>query len=106
MVLLEEIGGNPDGIEILTANRDTVCSFITDNHPPNVNSWKRVDNKIQTVAGDAKPRAFLRCPANKRIVQVQFASYGNPSGACGRYSLGNCSSPFSQKLVQGVSLSL
>ncbi|XP_015868171.2 beta-galactosidase 13 [Ziziphus jujuba] len=100
VVLLEEIGGNPDGIEILTANRDTICSFITENHPPNVNSWKREDGKIQNIAGDAKPRAFLRCPANKRIVQVQFASYGNPSGFCGHFSRGNCSSPFSQKLVQ------
>lgn len=106
MVLLEEMGGNPDGIQIVTVNRDTICIFIDENHPPHAGSWKSKDGTIQTVVEDAKPGAYLKCPDNKRIAQIEFASYGNPFGACGRFSLGNCSSPITHKIVQEVYLSL
>ncbi|KAF3440327.1 hypothetical protein FNV43_RR18611 [Rhamnella rubrinervis] len=100
VVLLEEIGGNPDGIQIVTVNRDTICIIIDENDPPHASSWKRKDGTIRTVVDDAKPSAHLQCPDSKQIVQIEFASYGNPFGACGRFSLGNCSSPISQKIVQ------
>lgn len=104
VVLLEEIGGNPDGIQIVTVNRDTICIIIDENDPPHASSWKRKDGTIRTVVDDAIPSAHLQCPDSKQIVQVEFASYGNPFGACGRFGLGNCSSPISQKIVQEVSL--
>ncbi|XP_057962376.1 beta-galactosidase 13-like [Malania oleifera] len=100
LVVLEETGGNPDGIKILNVNRETVCSYITQYHPPTVKSWKRENNVVHTVVDDAKPKAHLRCPENKVIVNIDFASYGDPYGACGNYAIGNCTSPNSKKVVE------
>ncbi|XP_030524028.2 beta-galactosidase 13-like [Rhodamnia argentea] len=100
LVLLEEIGGNPEGVQILTVNRDVVCSFISESNPATVKSWKRNGGLIQNIADDVKPRAHLQCAEDKKIVQVEFASYGNPFGSCGSYSLGNCSAAESQKVVE------
>ncbi|KAJ7944137.1 Beta-galactosidase [Quillaja saponaria] len=41
MVVLEEIGGDPYRIKLLTVNRDTICGYLTEYDPPNVKSWKR-----------------------------------------------------------------
>ncbi|KAJ4714153.1 Beta-galactosidase [Melia azedarach] len=100
MVIFEEIGGNIDGVQILTTNRDIICSFITENHPPRVNTWKRLDSVIHTVLEDTRKSATLICHDNKEIVNVEFASYGNAFGACGNYNLGNCSAPNSKKIVE------
>lgn len=102
LVVLEEIGGNPDGIQILTVNRDTICGFITERHPLDVKSWKGDGGTIRTVVDDVKPAAHLMCPDSKEIVQVDFASYGNPSGACGSYTAGNCTAANSKKIVEQV----
>lgn len=45
LVLFEETGRNPDGIEILTLNRDTICCYISEHHPTHVRSWKRGEAK-------------------------------------------------------------
>ncbi|KAI9164958.1 hypothetical protein LWI28_005053 [Acer negundo] len=54
----------------------------------------------KTVVADAKKSATLMCADNKKIVKVDFASYGNPFGACGNYMLGNCSAPNTMKIVE------
>lgn len=104
--MLEEIGGNPEGVQILTANRDVICSFISESNPATVKSWKTNGGLIRTVADDVKPRAHLQCAEDKKIIEVEFASYGNPFGSCGSYSVGNCSAAKSQKVVEQVSLTL
>ncbi|KAK3224359.1 hypothetical protein Dsin_011384 [Dipteronia sinensis] len=100
LVLFEEMGGNIDGVEILITHRNTICSFIDENHPARVSKWKKEDRFIQTVVADAKKSATLMCADNKEIVKVDFASYGNPFGACGNYILGNCSAPNTMKIVE------
>ncbi|XP_031250429.1 beta-galactosidase 13-like [Pistacia vera] len=90
LVIFEEIEGYIDGVQILTVNRNTICSYITENY---------LDN-VHTAADDAKRSATLSCPDSKRILNVEFASYGNPFGTCGNYFLGNCSSPVSKKFVE------
>lgn len=102
LVLFEENGGNPEGIKIVTVARDVLCSYITQYHPPHVKSWKRENSVIHTVVDDLKPKAHLTCPNHKVIVRVDFASFGNPFGACGSYTLGSCTSPNSKKIVEQV----
>ncbi|KAK9285037.1 hypothetical protein L1049_024221 [Liquidambar formosana] len=100
LVLLEETGGNPDGIEILTVDRDTICSYITEYHPTKcevMEERKRCDTHRH---GDVKPMAHLQCPNDKVIVNVDFASLGDSYGACGNYNLGTCTSPNSKKVVE------
>lgn len=102
IVLLEEEPADPGKIEILLVNRDTICSFITEHHPPNVKSWARKDDTFKTVVDDLRPSAHLRCPDGKKIIAVEFASFGDPYGACGGYVLGNCTSPLSMLVVEQV----
>ncbi|CAK9144920.1 unnamed protein product [Ilex paraguariensis] len=100
LVVFEETGGNPRGIEVLTVNRDTICSLITEYHPPNVKSWERAENQFRAAVEDIKSGAHLTCPEDKVIKQVEFASFGDPYGACGNFYVGNCTSPNSQKVVE------
>ncbi|KAF8406609.1 hypothetical protein HHK36_008698 [Tetracentron sinense] len=100
LVVFEETGGNPDEIKVITANRDTICSYITEYHLPHVKSWKREDSKIHAVVDDMKPKAHLKCPNHKVIVAVNFASFGDPLGVCGNYTTGTCSSPNSKKVTE------
>ncbi|KAI4325420.1 hypothetical protein MLD38_030823 [Melastoma candidum] len=100
LVILEEIGGSPDGIKILTVNRDMICSYITESHPANVKSWETKAGKFNPVSEGTKPTTDLQCPGKKNVVRVEFASYGNPSGSCGDYIPGNCSSGSAQKIVE------
>ncbi|KAJ6402974.1 hypothetical protein OIU84_014979 [Salix udensis] len=100
MVILEEEEASPEKIEILTVNRDTICSYVNEFHPPNVRSWERKNNKFTPVADDEKPAARLKCPNQKKIVAVQFASFGDPSGTCGNFAVGTCDSPMSKKVAE------
>ncbi|KAM2711110.1 hypothetical protein EV1_031262 [Malus domestica] len=100
LVVLEEQPAKPKPIEILTVNRDTICSFITEYHPPNVNSWERKDSVFQPVFDVVKSSADIKCPKNKKFVAVEFASFGDPAGICGSFVLGKCNSPVSKEVVE------
>ncbi|RVW38626.1 Beta-galactosidase 13 [Vitis vinifera] len=100
LVIFEETGGNPEEIEIELVNRDTICSIVTEYHPPHVKSWQRHDSKIRAVVDEVKPKGHLKCPNYKVIVKVDFASFGNPLGACGDFEMGNCTAPNSKKVVE------
>ncbi|KAJ9189570.1 hypothetical protein P3X46_000845 [Hevea brasiliensis] len=100
IIVLEEEPANPEKIEILLVNRDTICSYITEYHLPNVKSWARKDDKFKTVVDDVRPAAHLKCPNHKKIIEVEFASFGDPYGACGGFALGNCTSPLSKQVVE------
>lgn len=100
LVIFEETGGLPETIEIQTVNRDTICSIITEYHPPHVKSWQRSGTDFVAVVEDLKSGAHLNCPVHKIIDKVEFASYGNPDGACGNLILGNCSSANSLRIAE------
>lgn len=102
LAIFEEIGGNIDGVQIVTVNRNTICSYIKESDPTRVNNRKREDIVIQKVFDDARRSATLMCPDNRKILRVEFASYGNPFGACGNYILGNCSAPSSKRIIKQV----
>ncbi|XP_057500684.1 beta-galactosidase 13-like [Actinidia eriantha] len=100
LVLFEETGGNPDGIEVLLVNRDTICSFISEDHPPSAKSWEKNGGKLQAAVEDVKTGAHLTCPDGKKIKFVDFASFGDPFGSCGNFVEGKCTSPNSKKVVE------
>lgn len=105
LVILEEENFTPEKVEILVVNRDTICSFITQYHPPNVKSWERKDKQFRAVVDDVKTGAHLRCPINKKMATIEFASFGDPSGVCGNYEHGKChSSSETKKLVEQVNI--
>ncbi|KAF9622839.1 hypothetical protein IFM89_034074 [Coptis chinensis] len=100
LVFFEEAAGNPEEIKILTVNRDTVCSFITEYHPPHIKSWTRTGSKLHPVLDNLKPKARLKCPNHKVITAVEFASFGDPFGSCGHFKLGNCTSTSSKMIAE------
>lgn len=102
LVVLEEEKANPEKIDILIVNRDTVCSIITEHHPPHVKSWERKDSHIRPVVVDVKPAAHLKCPNNRDIVSVEFASFGDPNGSCGSFVMGKCHAAISKEIVEQV----
>ena len=93
MVILEETAATPEETEILTVHRDTICSHITEDHPTRLKLWSEINIK-------QVPEAALKCPNHKRIVKVEFASFGNPTGFCGDFIVGNCSLPAKQIVEQ------
>lgn len=104
LVLFEEEFGRPDAIMILTVKRDNICTFISERNPAHIKSWERKDSQITVTAADLKPRATLTCSPKKLIQQVVFASYGNPMGICGNYTIGSCHTPRAKELVEKACL--
>ncbi|KAE9620319.1 hypothetical protein Lal_00019908 [Lupinus albus] len=104
LVILEEEEANPEKIVIQRVNRDTICSIIRENDPPNVKSWASKGMKLTPVVDKLIPEAFLKCPNHKTIVAVEFASYGDPSGVCGAFTLGKCNAPNTKQIVEQLCL--
>lgn len=102
-VVLEETGGNPETIEILEVNRDTICSVITEYHPPNVKTWERKDDTFRAIF-DPVRAAHLSCPDDKIIGKVEFVSFGENEGACGYFQPGKCDSSKAHQVVQDICL--
>ncbi|XP_009631007.1 beta-galactosidase 13-like [Nicotiana tomentosiformis] len=101
LVIFEETGGHSETIEVQTVNRDTICSIISEYRPPSVKSFERSGRQFNAIVEDLKSGAQLACPENNQVIkQIEFASYGNPDGACGNLYLGNCTSPNSLKVVE------
>uniref|UniRef100_M1A6P4 Beta-galactosidase n=1 Tax=Solanum tuberosum TaxID=4113 RepID=M1A6P4_SOLTU len=100
LVVFEETGGHPAKIEIVTVNRDTICSMITEYHPPNVKNFESSGSKFCPVVEDLKAGAHLTCPDDNVIEKVEFASYGDPDGACGNFTMGTCTSQNSIKVAE------
>lgn len=101
VVFEEEPATSIENIEIMTVNRDTICSYITELYPPSVKSWARKDSKINTVVDLVKPAAHLKCPNNKVVAAVEFASFGDePDGACGMFAPPKCTSLAAKEVVE------
>lgn len=99
LVVFEETGGNPGKIEILKVNRDTICSIITEYHPPHIRTWERKNNQLRNIT-DPVRAGHLTCPDNKVVEKVEFVSFGNAEGACGAFKVGTCDSPKAHEVVE------
>ncbi|XP_028765659.1 beta-galactosidase 13-like [Neltuma alba] len=100
VVVLEEEKSNPEKVEIVLVDRDTICSYITDAHPPNVKQFASKKMKLHAIVDDVKTEAGLKCPNFKKVTAVEFASFGDPQGACGGYDIGTCNSPAAKQVVE------
>ncbi|XXG40332.1 hypothetical protein AAC387_Pa01g1076 [Persea americana] len=100
LVIFEETGGKPEKIRFTNVDRDTICSYVTEFHPPPIDSWEIKDDKIQAVAEVMKPHSQLKCPEDKVITLVEFASFGDPEGVCGHYTPGKCDYQNSKSVVE------
>ncbi|XP_042415472.1 beta-galactosidase 11-like [Zingiber officinale] len=104
MVVLEEQGGNPEDIKVMIVKRDNICTVVSKNYTAPIDSWSREDNKLKSAANSDKPEGNLQCGEKKVIRSIVFASYGNPDGACGNFTVGNCHSPNVKKVVEQTCL--
>ncbi|XP_074360230.1 beta-galactosidase 16-like [Apium graveolens] len=96
LVLLDEEYGNPLGITLDTVSVTKVCSHVSDSSHPitSLKGGKKVAEKHE------EAKAHLRCPSNKIISRISFASFGTPSGNCEKYSAGSCHSSNSKAIVE------
>ena len=100
LVILEEEKANPKDMEILNVDRDTVCTGISEKHPPHVKAFAVKGQKFHATVEDVQPEATVKCPNRKKIVAVEFASFGNSTGACGNFALGKCNAPETKQIVE------
>lgn len=104
LVVFDEDGGNIDTVQIETVTRDVICSMVGEDFPPHVLSWVRDPRDIIIPVEEPRPKATVKCPKDKIISKVDFASFGNARGACGFYMLGNCTAPNSLKVAEQVTI--
>lgn len=100
--MYEESSGNIDGVVINTVNRDIICSYMYEDYPPNLDSWKIEKDVFKPVVEKPKPEARLICDSDQVIKEIQFAGFGNPWGSCGTYMQGTCQAPNAKKVVEKV----
>ncbi|GKV28825.1 hypothetical protein SLEP1_g37823 [Rubroshorea leprosula] len=97
LVLFEEIGGDPTQLAFATKQTGSLCSHVSESHPSPVDMWGS-ESKTGTKPG---PTLSLACPfPDQAISSIKFASFGTPSGTCGGFSHGKCSSPKALSILQ------
>lgn len=102
VIFEEEPNVKPELIDFVIVNRDTVCSYIGEDYTPSVRHWTRKNDNVQAITDDVQLTANLKCSGTKKISAVQFASFGNPEGVCGNFTLGSCNAPVSKQVVEKV----
>ncbi|KAK2433960.1 beta-galactosidase [Trifolium repens] len=97
LVLFEESGGDPTKISFATKQIESVCSHVSESHPPPVDRWNSDTDSGRKVG----PVLSLECPyPNQVISSIKFASFGTPHGTCGNFNHGQCSSNKTLSIVQ------
>ncbi|KAK4778053.1 hypothetical protein SAY87_018240 [Trapa incisa] len=87
LVVFEESGGDPNGINLVRRDVDSVCADIYEWQPTLMNYQMLASGKVNK---PLRPRAHLSCSQGQKISSVKFASFGTPGGACGSYHQGSC----------------
>ncbi|KAE8719129.1 Beta-galactosidase 11 [Hibiscus syriacus] len=100
IVIFEEEQGSPKEVYISTANRDLTCSVVSELHPPSPRLFENKGGVIRPLVNDLKPKAELKCPDQKVISVVEFASFGDPFGSCAAFVQGNCTAPATKQVVE------
>ncbi|XP_074320999.1 beta-galactosidase 10-like isoform X2 [Silene latifolia] len=101
LVIFEERGGDPTQIRFSKRKVSSICSFVSEDHPSlSALSWTSPVNEPNDVSLTAR----LSCPGSTLISSIKFASFGDPSGACGSYTRGDCHDPNSVSVVEKICL--
>lgn len=104
VIFEEEPNVKPELIDFVIVNRDTVCSYVGENYTPSVGHWIRKQDEVKAITDNVSLTATLKCSGNKKIAAVEFASFGNPIGDCGNFTLGTCNAPVSKQVVEKVNI--
>ncbi|TVU47699.1 hypothetical protein EJB05_07306, partial [Eragrostis curvula] len=89
LILFEQFGGDPGKVSFVTRQTGSVCAHVSEAHPIQIDSWLSPQQKVQR----SGPALRLECPKTGEVISsIKFASFGTPSGTCGSYSHGKCSS--------------
>ncbi|MCO5547426.1 hypothetical protein L7F22_000875 [Adiantum nelumboides] len=95
LVLLEEVGGDPTGITLVTRSLATICSSISEDYPAPLDVW-------QASSSLKLPELKLECDAGQQISSIIFASYGTPRGNCSKFRKGPCHAQNTTRIVEQV----
>lgn len=99
LVLFEQFGGDPSMISFTTRQTSSICAHVSEMHPAQIDSWISPQQTSQTPG----PALRLECPREGQVISnIKFASFGTPSGTCGNYNHGECSSSQALAVVQEV----
>lgn len=102
LVLFEQFGGDPSKISFGIRQTGSVCAQVSEAHPAQIDSWNSSQQTMQRYG----PALRLECPKDGQVISsIKFASFGTPSGTCGSYSHGECSSTQAHSVVQEVTTS-
>ncbi|KAH0470471.1 hypothetical protein IEQ34_000194 [Dendrobium chrysotoxum] len=94
-------GGDPTRITFSRRRISNICSSVSEDYPfVDLENW---ENAVRS-NGEGRAILHLACPENSSISSIRFASYGNPSGACGSYQQGICHHPSSVLIIEKVCL--
>ncbi|KAG6549924.1 hypothetical protein Mapa_008435 [Marchantia paleacea] len=91
LVIFEETGGDPTGVSLGTQIMNKVCAHVSESHPMFVSGNVNTRN--------SHPLVQLDCSPGHLISEINFASFGTPSGTCGRFQEGTCHSLQSTELL-------
>jgi hypothetical protein len=59
-----------------------------------------VSQTLMCAVGDQEDKITrITCPSGSIISAIRFASFGNPEGSCGSYTVGPCHAPNSMNIV-------
>eukprot|EP00262_Sarcandra_glabra_P011562 TRINITY_DN2803_c0_g1_i1.p1 TRINITY_DN2803_c0_g1~~TRINITY_DN2803_c0_g1_i1.p1 ORF type:complete len:668 (-),score=103.04 TRINITY_DN2803_c0_g1_i1:189-2144(-) len=103
LVLFEEMGGDPTEISFAKRQTTSLCSRVSESHPPPVDTW---GSNLQT-GRKSRPVLYLECPyTNQLISSINFASFGTSHGTCGSFSHGSCNSTKALAVVKEACMGL
>ncbi|XP_074294925.1 beta-galactosidase-like [Silene latifolia] len=97
MVVLEELGGDPNWISLMKKEISSICSDMNEWQPTLVNWHLQASGRINK---PLRPKAHLWCAPGQKITSIKFASFGTPEGSCGNYRQGSCHAPRSYDVFE------
>lgn len=99
LVVLEEWGGDPNGIFLVRREVDSICADIYEWQPNLMSYQMQASGKVKK---PVRPKAHLSCGPGQKISSIKFASFGTPEGACGSFREGACHAHNSYDAFQRV----
>ncbi|KAJ4969156.1 hypothetical protein NE237_015857 [Protea cynaroides] len=97
LVIFEEMGGDPTNLSFVTRQTESLCSRVSESHPPPVDTW----GLVQTTGKKSGPMLQLECPFPGQVISsIKFANFGTSYGICGSFKRGRCTSAKAVAIVQ------
>ncbi|KAJ7563919.1 hypothetical protein O6H91_03G130300 [Diphasiastrum complanatum] len=99
LVLFEEIGGDPSGISLGIRSYVSVCSHVTQTHPPPIFTRLDLTTGNRVLSNVTTAQLQLDCEPGYKVSSITFASYGTPKGTCASFQEGKCHAKSSLSVV-------